>query len=92
MAAAGPNDSIITFGLELTEETEKSAGEIASELGKEGPAMAANMEPQQAAPEQQQQAGPEQDQALQEARALAQQAHEHEEAEKANQLEYLHEN
>lgn len=75
-APAGQNDSIITFGLELAEETEKSVGEIASEVGKDAGAP-------QAAPEQQQAAPSEAD--------IARIAYEREQAEQAQQIEQSHE-
>jgi hypothetical protein len=80
MAASGSNDSILAFGLDMTEETERSGGEIASALGKEVEQMA-GPETQQSTPGQDQQA------ALQEARQLAQDAREHEAADKAQELE-----
>jgi hypothetical protein len=72
----GQNDSILTFGLELAEETEKSASEIVSGSANQQPA------PQAA----------EHDQAaLEEARAMAQQARDHEAAENAKALALEHE-
>jgi hypothetical protein len=80
---AGENDSIITFGLELTEETEKSMGEIAGELGNRDPAAANSPAVEQAAPQQ----DPNTERAL----ALAEKAKEHEAAEQAKLLEHSRE-
>ena len=67
------NDSVITVGLDTTEEIERSSGEIATSIGREG---------EQAAAAEAQQATSEQDQAaLREAQELAQAAREHEAAE-----------
>jgi hypothetical protein len=74
------NDSVITFGLDIAEETERSGGEIATGLGKEVEQMA-GPETEQATPEQDQQAE------LQEAQQLAQAAREQEAADKAQELE-----
>lgn len=72
------NDSIITLGLDLAEETEQSAGVIASEFGKSG-AELAGQEPQPT---------PQQKEAeLQEAREIAERAREQEAAEQERQRE-----
>jgi hypothetical protein len=72
----GQNDSIITYGFELVDETEKSVGEIASGGASQQSAAAT----------------PEHDQAaIDEARALAQQAKDYEAAENAKQLQLEHE-
>jgi hypothetical protein len=67
----GQNDSIITLGLELVEETEKSVGEIVAGVAEQ---------PVQDAPQRE-------DPGLEEARQLAQQARDYEAAENARQLQ-----
>lgn len=69
----GQNDSILTHGLELAEETEKSVSEVVSGVANE-----------QSVPQ-----PSEYDQAaVEEARAVAQQARDHEAAENAKLLEH----
>ena len=79
---AGKNDSIITLGLDLTEETEQNLGYIIGEAGKAGGELAADAEnPGPSAGEKEQAAQ------LEEARAAAEEARQREEAEKQRQQE-----
>jgi len=76
------NDSIISVGFDLAEETEKSASEIAAGV---------DQAPAEAAPQAQQEASGQDQAALREAQELAAAARDHEAAERAQQLEQSHE-
>jgi hypothetical protein len=78
--AGGSNDSIITLGFDLAEETEQNAGIILSETAKAGAELAAAEEQSPSAFEREQAD-------LEEARAAAEEARRREEAEKQQQQE-----
>lgn len=77
---AGSNDSIISVGLDLAEETEQNAAIILGETAKAGAELTA-AEGQSPSAFEREQAE------LEEARAAAEEARRHEEAEKARQQE-----
>ena len=75
----GSNDSIITLGLDLTEETEQNAGIILGETAKAGSELTAAAESPSAFDREQAE--------LEEARAAAEEARRREEAEKQREQE-----
>jgi hypothetical protein len=78
------NDSFITHGLEITEETEMSVREIAGELGKEGSPEASANAPQG-------EATAERTEAEQDYKALAEEAAAREGAERQQEMSQEHE-